>query len=113
MEGKRGVLSLLFLILLSLIFTGCTIDAPLEPRPILNLALAGDGKGFILVDRKEVKDNETLICQPEVKVTLEAKAAEDSVFSAWKEGQEKEEEKVIQVIMDQDRFLSAEFINNQ
>ncbi len=85
------------------------MDAPLEPRPTLYLATNGDGDGIVLVDGKEVKGNESFLCQPGVEVILEARPGEDSVFAGWNIDEEKEK---ISVIMDQNHYISAEFNSN-
>ncbi len=105
----RKSLFLIGFMLFILVLGGCTVDAPLQSRPTLNLSVDGDGEGVILVNEDQVEPGEALICQPGVEVTLKAVPADDSVFSGWNNGVE---EKELEVIMDGDVWLTAEFASN-
>ena len=108
---KRSVVMMLLglVVLMAMALGGCTVDAPLQSRPTLQVGIIGSGEGTVLVQGEEAADGQEFLCQPGVEVTLKAVPAAEAEFSGWSNGETALE---IVVIMDQDRGLLAEFKNN-
>jgi len=111
LRSLNKLLILISILLLGIAINGCTVDAPLEARKVLEVEIIGEEYGEVWVLGREANHGEKVLCQPGVSVAAEAIPIGCAEFVGWRIAGVDEilEDKEITLPMDDDKHIIAEF----